>query len=221
LQQWYPLSPGAHYFQGIFDEVWKKIGLQAAFPDTCRCGDPSRFDPYDNGAGLSWDISLEPSQSETGSHLTRFSPQKPLRTTETPDTAIVYALLSRANGYTVVVSNPNFGPVKLVSVSDVLPPGFTYTPGPTTGATTAEPTVSDQKLTWPGPLTVPGSGDITLHFNVTIGPPDDPPEGTFYNNAFADGGAAVVFPTGNTAAVTVTMVCPPDRETPCPGSPEP
>ena len=48
IEQWYPLSPGSHYYQAGYSEVWARIGQQEAFPDTCRCSEY-----IDNGAGLS------------------------------------------------------------------------------------------------------------------------------------------------------------------------
>ena len=69
IEQWYPLSPGSHYYQAGYSEVWSRIGQQEAFPDTCRCGEY-----IDNGAGLSWDFDVPAGGSVTKSSLITFSP---------------------------------------------------------------------------------------------------------------------------------------------------
>jgi uncharacterized repeat protein (TIGR01451 family) len=105
-----------------------------------------------------------------------------------------------ANGYTITVSNPSASAVVLNSISDTLPTGFTYTAGSTTGATTADPTVSGQMLTWTGPFSAPAAGNVSLHFLVTV----SSTPGEYFNDASADAGTIPVAPTGPTAKITVT-----------------
>jgi uncharacterized repeat protein (TIGR01451 family) len=105
-----------------------------------------------------------------------------------------------ANGYTITVSNPSASAVVLNSISDTLPMGFTYTAGSTTGATTADPAVSGQMLTWTGPFTAPATGNVSLHFLVTV----SSTPGEYFNDASADAGTTPVAPTGPTAKITVT-----------------
>jgi hypothetical protein len=83
IEQWIPLTAGSHYQHGGYTEVWTAIGSQQPFNDTCRCNDY-----LDNGAGLSWTLSIPAGSSRTVSHLTAFSPtgdspidQEPVRTT--------------------------------------------------------------------------------------------------------------------------------------------
>ena len=71
IEQWEPITAGSHYYAGFFGTVWSQIGTGAPFPDTCECG--TDFD-FDNGAGLSWTVTLGPGQSATFSHATFFSP---------------------------------------------------------------------------------------------------------------------------------------------------
>ena len=70
IEQWYPLTPGARYYQAGYSEVWAAIGAKTPFPNTCRCADR-----IDNGAGVSWEFNLAAGQSATFSHLTVFSPR--------------------------------------------------------------------------------------------------------------------------------------------------
>jgi hypothetical protein len=71
IEQWFPNTGGNQYLEGSFSsDVWSRIGLQQAFPSTCRCAES-----LDNGAGLSWSFSLRPGEGATFSHFTVFSPR--------------------------------------------------------------------------------------------------------------------------------------------------
>lgn len=67
VEQWIPLTPGSHYFQSHYSTVWRQIGQQLPFDDTCICTTYT-----DNGAGLSWNTSVPATGSVTLSHLTNF-----------------------------------------------------------------------------------------------------------------------------------------------------
>ena len=88
-------------------------------------------------------------------------------------------------------------------MTDTLPVGFSYTPGSTTGGTTANPSIAGRDLTWAGPIVVPAAGTATISFDVTVATT----AGTYTNeaSAVADGGFTVV-PSGATAPVEVTAV---------------
>lgn len=199
IEQWLPLTPGSHHYHASYSEVWSQVASGQAFPDACRC------DEYiDNGAGLSWDLTVPAGGSVTVSHLTTFSPEGnlPLTLAKTADQASVAA--GAADGYTITVSNATPAPVTLNSITDELPAGFSYVAGSTTGLTTSDPTVSGQTLTWAGPLTVPAAtssapGTATLHFGVTVASTP----GTYTNRATADASGLTVVPTGDTAPITV------------------
>jgi len=195
IEQWFPITPGSHYFEAFYATVWARIGAKLPFPDTCACGS---F--IDNGAGLSWSLTVPAGLSLTVSHFTTFSPLglAPLSTTKTADAAT--AAGGTSDGYTITIHNPNASPATLNSITDTLPAGFTYTANSTTGVTTTNPGISGQTLTWAGPFSVPASGDVTLHFNVTVATTT----GVYFNNAGGEAGAIPVVPTGPTAAITVT-----------------
>ncbi len=194
IEQLLPLTGGSRYFEGTYSQVWTWVATRQPFPNTCRCEEQ-----IDNGIGLSWGLVIQAGGSATISHLTTFSPigNLPLSTQKTADSANSNA--GATNGYTITISNPNPGSVTLNSITDMLPPGFSYVAGSSTGATTANPAVDGQTLTWNGPFTVPGDGNLTLHFNVTV---TNTP-GTYFNNATADAEGFTVSPTGNTAPITV------------------
>lgn len=70
VEQWAPLTPGSRYMEAGFADVWGHIGRQEEFLNACRCDES-----IDNGAGLSWRISVEPAESVTVSHLLSFAPR--------------------------------------------------------------------------------------------------------------------------------------------------
>ncbi len=195
IEQWFPLSAGSHYIEDFYDSVWAAIGAQTAFTDSCnQCSNS-----VDNGAGLSWNLTIPPGGSVTRSHLTVFSPlgRVPLSTVKTADSAT--AAPGGTDGYTITVHNPNTVSVSLDAITDTLPGGFTYQTGSTTGATTSDPAISGQQLSWSGPISVPASGDASIHFAVTVASGS----GTYFNNASGVAEGFTVAPTGDTAPITV------------------
>jgi uncharacterized repeat protein (TIGR01451 family) len=194
IEQWFPITPGSSYMEAGFSTVWSTISSLQAFPNTCTCETL-----LDNGAGLSWDLNVAPSASSTVSSLITFSPLgvAPLSLAKTADAGTVAP--GGANGYTITVSNPNTSAVTLDTLTDTLPAGFAYEAGSTTGATTANPTVEGQELTW-SEIAVPANGDATLHFGVTAATTPD----TYTNQASATAEGFTVAPTGPTAPVTVS-----------------
>ena len=146
IEQWFPLSAGSHYIEDFYSNVWAAIGSQTPFTDSCnQCSNS-----VDNGAGLSWNLTIPPGGSVTRSHLTVFSPlgRVPLSTTKTADSSTASA--GGTDGYTITIHNPNTVAVALDSITDTLPAGFSYTPGSTTGATTSNPSIAGQQLTLVG-----------------------------------------------------------------------
>lgn len=202
IEQWLPLTPGSSAYEARYNEVWAKIGAQEPFDDTCRCDER-----IDNGAGISWEFSLAPSESSTFAHLTTFSPlgRVPLTTEKTASQPTVPP--GSDDTYTITITNPNTTEVTLTEISDTLPDGFAYSPGTTTGATTNDPTVDSQGLTWAGPFTVPAGGSLDLTFAVTVAA--EP--GTYFNQATAASDDFTVSGTGPTAPVEVIAG---DPETP-------
>lgn len=199
IEQWFPLTPGSSYLESGFSTVWSTIAAMQPFPNTCLC-----TSDIDNGAGLSWDRTLAAGASTTISSLITFSPlgHLPLALSKTADAGTVAA--GGTTGYTITADNPNAAAVSLDSLTDTLPAGFAYVAGSTTGATTANPTIAGQDLTWSG-ISVPGGGSASLRFSVTA----SSVAGTYTNEASATAVGFTVAPTGATAPVTVTSVANP------------
>ncbi|MDO8531132.1 MAG: hypothetical protein Q7T26_03040 [Dehalococcoidia bacterium] len=91
--------------------------------------------------------------------------------------------------YTIQVINTGTATIKLEQMWDVLPQGFTYVPGSSSGFTTAEPTLSmqngQQTVDWefnsPKPSIASGQTGTQV-FRATATPQD----GTYYNQAWVE-----------------------------------
>jgi hypothetical protein len=70
IEEWVPISAGNNFTEDTFSTVWSQVGSQAAFPDTCAMCTTST----DNGAGISWTMTVAAGGQETRSHYTTFSP---------------------------------------------------------------------------------------------------------------------------------------------------
>ena len=64
-----------------------------------------------------------------------------------------------SNGYTITIANPHTESFEIDALVDDLPDGFAYTPGSTTGATTADPTITGQRVPLGRPVHAPGRRD--------------------------------------------------------------
>jgi uncharacterized repeat protein (TIGR01451 family) len=194
IEQLVPITPGNAYYEAYYDDVWAAIGAHAPFNNTCQCATN-----IDNGAGLSWNISVPAGGSVTVSHYTVFSPTGivALSTSKTADQSASAA--GATNGYTITFGNPNAEVATLTTISDALPAGFTYVAGSSSGATTSDPTINGQQLTWSGAFAIPAGGSTSLHFQVHVATVS----GTYYNQAGGEATGYAVAPTGDTAPITV------------------
>ena len=48
-----PATPGSHYVEGYFNDLWGEVDAQTVLPDSCDC-----MVAEDNAIGLSWDFTL-------------------------------------------------------------------------------------------------------------------------------------------------------------------
>lgn len=218
-EKWTPLTSGSRYYEAGFQSVWTKVGTRTEFPSSCECG---TF--QDNGAGLSWTLDVLANQTNAISHRTTLSPGPPSvvkvadhdgtppspQQTDPPQDKFK----PLTDGYTISVINPTASVIKLATITDNLPAGFSYVPGSTTSTNIpdvngVDPVISNGggTLTWKEPkgkaYTVPPFDSISLHFNVYV--PVTPTCGTFYNDASVSGDTAVV-PATHTAPVTVFCI---------------
>ncbi len=194
IEQMLPLTAASNYFEGFYNTLWANIGTQAPFPNTCDCAIDE-----DNSLGLSWNLNLAAGASTTDSSIVTFSPlgAEPVTLTKTADASSVVA--GGSDGYTITATNPNTSAVTLTSLSDTLGAGFSYQSGTTTGATTADPAIGGQTLTW-GSIVVPAGGTASVHFGVTA----SSTPGTYSDDAEGAATGFTVVGTGAAAPVTVT-----------------
>jgi uncharacterized repeat protein (TIGR01451 family) len=85
----------------------------------------------------------------------------------------------RTNGFTILFTNPNSVGAVLTEIRDLLPSGFDYVPGSSSGITTDDPTVDGQMLQWPVKFVVPPGKPAPLHFSVST----PCPPGAYLNSA--------------------------------------
>ena len=167
-----PITPGSHrLFLSIFDQG-DRVYDSAVFVDRLVLG------------------TTAPGGCDAGATV--------LTTAKSADQATSVA--GGSNGYSITISNPSGSAVTLNSISDVLPAGFAYVLGSTSGVTSSDPTPAGQVLTWSGPFTVPAGSNVALHFGVTV----SSTPGTYFNEASGDAATGAVTPTGPTAMITVT-----------------
>jgi hypothetical protein len=96
-----PVDPGGHFIESSFSTVWTAIDAGGTpFPDSCLCDSEQ-----DNGAGLSWSISVPAGRSVTRSLITTFSPAGVTPGTKPPDTTITDG---PAEGATISDTTPSF-----------------------------------------------------------------------------------------------------------------
>ncbi|HET7036952.1 MAG TPA: hypothetical protein VFI42_14805, partial [Thermomicrobiaceae bacterium] len=58
IEAWVPVTVGSHAGEGEYDDIWAAIATHAAFTDSCAC-----TTELDNGAGLSWSLTIPAGQS--------------------------------------------------------------------------------------------------------------------------------------------------------------
>ncbi|MDA8139296.1 MAG: hypothetical protein M0036_11650 [Desulfobacteraceae bacterium] len=110
-----------------------------------------------------------------------------------------------AVAYTVTIQNSGGIPAAVTQITDTLPAGFAYTPGTSSGVTSANPAVSGQTLTWSGNWVIPPAQTRTLTFYVqsTSSP------GVYYNSAVVNGSDFAALSIGPIAPVLVNGTPPP------------
>jgi hypothetical protein len=163
IEQWVPLTEGSHSYAGPYGENWNLVMSQQQFPDRCDCQDP-----VDDGAGISWTVSLTPGASATYSHLTLFSPagRRAVTTTLTADDVTPQS--GQIVHFAAAVENPYPTTLALNGVHATLPPGFVYQSGSSTGAAAGDPTINGNNLSWNTPVAIPVGSQLQFGFGVRV-----------------------------------------------------
>ena len=87
--------------------------------------------------------------------------------------------------YSLIVTNTGNQTIFGLDIIDILPGGFSYIPGTTSGITTSDQLVTASKLTWENVTNLAGGDSINLTYQVLIG--SDLSDGTFVNVATCKG----------------------------------
>lgn len=134
---------------------------------------------------------------------------------------VATSLPGGTNGYTITINNPNGAEATIESITDILPAGFGYVAGSTTGATTTDPSVTGSTLAWSGPFEASAGGNVALSFDVTV----STVSGTYQNQAGGTAEGNTITGTGPTAGIVVAASAspspspsPPVRQLPNTGS---
>jgi PKD repeat protein len=195
--EWFPLDVGSSAFQGDPIDMWDVIAQQQLFDNSCRCNED-----IDNAAGISWPVSLPAGESTTRSHLTVFSltGTSPIIVDMAADAPVSGP--EAGNGYAITLTNSDAIRTVSAAIELTLPPGFSYRPGSTEGA--SEPTSEGRTLRWNGPFNLPAGGSTTIRLGVIT----SPGAGTYVAEAAARSTEAAVADTA-TAAIEVVDNLPP------------
>lgn len=213
----WPRTPGSNYIADNYSNVWDVIDSGLPYPDYIMTGED------DNGAGLSWNLTVPSGGSATVALSNILSPSGThiLNLTAVADSPM--ARFNSTNGYTVTIGNPGLVSGDIDTLTVTLPEGFTFTAGSTTGATTGEPVITtnsngQQVLTWTGPFTVLQTASTSVHFNVTTGPD----EGFWYIDIDGTSSRFAVVPALQTAEMELgdfaTLSAAADSATSIPGA---
>lgn len=196
-----PLTTGATYIEANYSSVWRAIATRGPLPNTYVDRE------IDNGIAIAWPFSIGPAATQLFSSLAFFSPTGHTPVTLTKSVNATTVAPSATVTYTITATNSGAVAEELTSISDLLPAGFTYVPGSTTGATTADPTSDGASLTWTGPFALAangesGPGTVTLQFSARV-PADI---GVYPNSVTATcAGDCTVVGAFNTAPVAVRV----------------
>ncbi|MFF0552923.1 Ig-like domain-containing protein [Streptomyces sp. NPDC004311] len=102
-----PRSAGSSYYEGVYNDVWARIGSQQPLPNTCDC---TTF--TDNGIALSWPVTVADGAGATYEWTTVFSPSG----------TIPLVITAPATGSTLTDNTPTFSgtaePGSTVSLTD-------------------------------------------------------------------------------------------------------
>lgn len=164
-----PLSSGSNYYESFYGSVWNAIdGTQ--FPNTCDC---EVF--QDNGAGLSWALTVPAGGSVTRSLLTAFSPtgetppEDGVGTTSARGTAFNHITAGEAqfSAITNCDENANSRPFIVRWTEDSTTHTFRRT---STDTSTCTNVGGSDTNTGTGAGTIDGSGSATLEWTFSNDP---------------------------------------------------
>jgi uncharacterized repeat protein (TIGR01451 family) len=159
-----PSTPGmeVHYEVNGYRTIWDRIIAHEPFADMVY----NLPIQYDNGVGVSWEVTVPAGGELTVPNTGMFAPAIPLRAgvSVSPSSAAAGAQVT----YTVTVTNDNADDAPLATLTATLPAAFSYVAGSTGGGLSANPVITGPALAWDASaLTVPAGGSVTFTFRAT------------------------------------------------------
>ncbi|MDA0139526.1 PKD domain-containing protein, partial [Solirubrobacter sp. CPCC 204708] len=156
-----PLTPDARHESG--PGLFARVKAGAELSNGCACEGTVAA----HGVGIAWSVTA-PAQGETSrASVGAFGPDGvvPMTVALAPAKTQVQPLDD--NAFVLTVRNPNATALPVGSIAVDSDGAWDYTPGTSSGLSTASPAIADGVHTWTGPFTVAGHGFGEQHFAVT------------------------------------------------------
>ena len=195
---------------GVEHGMWR-VRYDPTFVAALPVSTPVSYQKTVDGMPVTISVALIPTPTPvaTPTPLSTPSPGHNVQVGKTVDPAYAVPGQTTVFTYTIQIDNTGTATIKLEQVWDILPQGFTYVPGSSSGITTAEPTLTmqsgQQKVDWefdsPHP-SIPSGQSATQVFQATATPLD----GIYYNEAWVETTSDSDNPasSGDTAPVAAT-----------------
>jgi uncharacterized repeat protein (TIGR01451 family) len=189
-----PLSGGSNFAVGDYADSGDRIA--AGLPLADQAGPALNQPQTDTHMGLSWNIDLAAGASTTRSLLTTASMDAELpllaKTSAAPSSVKRGAVVT----FTLSAQNRSDNPVTLDSLTDQLPPGFTFVAGSVSGA--GAPAISGRTLKFNGPFDIAAGATKSITFRARAATATP---GAATNSVSGDAGDTTV--VSASAAITV------------------
>ena len=167
FERWTPITPGAHYIQAWYRNVWSAIALHVNLLDTCDC---ATFQSA--GAGVNWEATVPAAGSLTFSHLTEFAPaaaQTPTPTATSTSTSTPAPTDTPAATATATATpTATDAPTQTSTSTSTATPTSTSTPLPTATSTATATATSTSTPSAVACADVTGDGSVTIGDFVAV-----------------------------------------------------
>jgi uncharacterized repeat protein (TIGR01451 family) len=190
-----PGTPGNHYVEGAYPDVWDQVSSGEDLPDTCDC-----TINQDNMAALSWAINVPADGQVTESFVSAFSPtgvppgpaDLSITKDDSPDPVHAGTHLT----YTLTVANHGPSTAHGVAVHDALPAGTSFVSASASAGSCSGTTTVDCAI---GDLANGASATVTVVVTPSTA-------GSLSNTATVSGAGPDPDPSNNSATADTTVL---------------